>query len=78
MSDSEFLLVYIQGDCVSRGHTAIPQILYESVTIHRWAISNFGKNNSVWLCVQGPYSHPTDLILITYVHGHQWAISDFW
>ena len=34
MSDSEFLLVYIQGDCVSRGHTAIPQILFESVTIH--------------------------------------------
>ena len=67
MSDSEFLLVYIQGDCVSRGHTAIPQILFESVTIHQWAISNFGKNNSVWLCVQGPYSHPTHLILITYM-----------
>ena len=30
-------------------------------------ISDFDKNNAVWLCVQGPYSHPTDFILITYI-----------
>ena len=34
--------------------------------VHKWAISDFDKNNSVWICVQGPYSHPTDFFLITY------------
>ena len=28
----------------------------------------FDKYNSVRLCVQGPYSHPTDFILISYIH----------
>ena len=28
----------------------------------------FDKYNFVTLCVQGPYSHPTDFILISYIH----------
>ena len=37
--------------CVCKGHTASLHI--SSVIL--------------WLCVQGPYSHPTDFILITYI-----------
>ena len=55
----------IRCDCVCRGHTAIPQIFTLISLIRQRAIID--KYNSVWLCVQGPYSHLTDFTLISYI-----------
>ena len=60
------LISIILCDCVCRGHTAIPQIFTLISYISR-LFQTIDKYNSVWLCVQGPYSHPTDFTLISYI-----------
>ena len=49
----------IRCDCVCRGHTAIPQI-FTLISYISELFQTIDKYNSVWLCLQGPYSHPTD------------------
>ena len=57
---SELLLIsIILCDCVCRGHTAIPQI-FTLISYISKLFQTIDKYNSVRLCVQGPYSHPTD------------------
>ena len=59
------LIRIILCDCVCKGHTAIPQISFESLT----SVSYFRLLISIILCdcvCKGPYNHPTDFILISY------------
>ena len=59
------LVRIILCDCMCKNPTDFILITYMYISE---LFQTFDKYNSVRLCVQGPYSHPTDFILISYIH----------